>query len=230
MGYSVIVLSRCGSLLPSMYADGRYVDDVIVFNRPSAPAITTSKANYLDSIARGGAATPAAGAAGAAAAAASVGEYYVDGKHGSDANGGSSASPVATIEAGVALCRKAKKRSAGAGTTERTCTVVVLPANYYLSATLALAAGVDNGLQIKGLPDGDSQEMPVVSGGVLLDRLVWKPAAATEGTCTCFRCLFRGMGFGPAVRVLPVLVAALRTAHFIVRVLSSTALCTCLFC
>eukprot|EP00729_Bicosta_minor_P006678 gene6678-34474_t len=109
--------------------------------------------------------------------------YYVDGKKGNDANPGTAASPVASVGAGVALCRKKaaaiKDGSSDGGTV---CTVVVLPASYYLDETLLLTAEThDSGLQLNGLPDPATHELPVLSGGTLLSDLQWTPAPRAAG-------------------------------------------------
>lgn len=109
--------------------------------------------------------------------------YYVDGKKGNDANPGTAASPVASVGAGVALCRKKaaaiKDGSSDGGTL---CTVVVLPASYYLDETLLLTAEThDSGLQLNGLPDPATHELPVLSGGTLLSDLQWTPAPRAAG-------------------------------------------------
>lgn len=169
--------------------------------RPSRSDIHASHSNYLQSIVsnmalghrrKEGSSSSAVSKGGQGNTGTSTGAgadidtadtYYVDGKKGNDANPGTAASPVASVGAGVALCRKKaaaiKDGSSGSGTV---CTVVVLPASYYLDETLLLTAEThDSGLQLNGLPDPATHELPVLSGGTLLSDLQWTPAPRAAG-------------------------------------------------
>ena len=164
--------------------------------RPSSSDIHASRSNYLQTVVsnsiwhqkeagssafRKDGQDAAASTTHTASTAGTLDAYYVDGKKGNDANPGTAASPVASVEAGVVLCQRHGSDGGGGGGGGR-CNVVVLPAAYYLNDTLLLTAeNNDSGLQLTGVPDPRTHERPVLSGGTLLSDLEWVPAPSAAG-------------------------------------------------
>jgi hypothetical protein len=110
--------------------------------------------------------TPGAGRFAYQPIRAASNTFYADPVNGNDANNGTEAFPVKTIEAGLALARAAPG----------TDTLVLRAGTFYQTATIVLTTA-DSGLTIQAMPG----EPVWISGAAPLTNVTWAPYNVTPG-------------------------------------------------